>query len=336
MNDSPCCRMNLRWLAIAYLIVFTSSRFSLAQEGAVPERGVAAQPPGVSDKEKFGVAPEDNSREFLRQESVLLKPCEWQFDVGLNYTIFDHRFTDIALPNNIPVPVDSLVRRRLLVMPLQIRYGLTDRIQLFGSLPVGWTNTEVSALNFDSFTNAGGIGDASAGCSCLVHKSCGSSCDPDVIATFGFAAPTSNSDLFAAILGTPQTVLGQGVWAGFWNVLFVHTYDPVVVFYGFGSWHGFTREFEGVPVQPGDQYTYRGGVGFAVNERITLSTMLYGYYITEARVENQRVLGTTQEPVYLRFAVTMLQQSHRICEPFAEIGMTTDAANARFGVTWTF
>ena len=240
------------------------------------------------------------------------------------------------------VPIDSLERRRLLVMPLQVRYGLTDRIQLFAALPVGWTNTETAEINsslpvfYDSFSNAGGLGDVSAGFSYLVHKSCGCSCDPDIVATFGFAAPTSNTDLFGAIFGTPQTTLGQGVWAGFWNVLFIHTYDPVVVFYGFGSWHGFAREFEGIPVRPGDQYTYRGGVGFAVNEHITLSTMLYGYYITNAEVNSRQLPGTSQEPVYLRFAVTMLQPCHRICEPFAEIGMTTDAANARFGVTWTF
>jgi hypothetical protein len=201
---------------------------------------------------------------------------------------------------------------------------------------VGWTNTETSTLGFDSEANDGGLGDVSTGFSWLVHKSCGCSCDPDVVATFGVTAPTSKSNLYQAIYGTPQTALGQGVWAGSWNVLFIHTYDPVVVFYGFGSWHGFTKEFDGIPVRPGDQYTYRGGIGFAVNERITLSTMLYGYYITNAEADNVQVRGTAQEPVYLRFAVTMMQQCHRICEPFAEIGMTTDAANARFGVTWTF
>ena len=32
-------------------------------------------------------------------------------------------------------------------MPLQVRYGLTDRIQLFAALPVGWTNTETAEIS---------------------------------------------------------------------------------------------------------------------------------------------------------------------------------------------
>ena len=99
MNDRPRCRTSLRWLAIACLVVLTPSRHSLAQQGR-HARAAASRLSrlAASDQEKFGVAPEDNSREFLRQESVLLKPCQWQFDIGLNYTIFDHRFTDIVVP----------------------------------------------------------------------------------------------------------------------------------------------------------------------------------------------------------------------------------------------
>jgi hypothetical protein len=64
-------------------------------------------------------------------------------------------------------------------------------------------------------------------------------------------------------------------------VLFVHTVDPVILFYGFGSRHGFTTESEGFQVHPGDQYYYRAGLGFAVNEKLTLSSSLTGWYIAD-------------------------------------------------------
>jgi hypothetical protein len=332
------CKTSLQRLTIACLLLLILAGRSPAQQGALPDPNLASRPPAASDQEKFGLPPDDYSHEFLRQEAILLKPCEWQCDVGLNYTIFDHRYTGILLDNNDPVPVDYLVRRRLLVMPLQLRFGLTDRIQLFAAAPVGWTNAEVSSaqIGVDSSANDGGLGDTNFGFSWQLHKSEGYFYSPDIIATFGAGAPTCKSDLYAAIFGNPQTVLGQGVWAGSWNVLFVHTCDPVVVFYGFGGWHGFAKGFSGHIVRPGDQYSYRGGVGFAVNEHITLSSTLYGYYITEAWIDGQEARGTAQEPVYLRLAVTIAERKNRIVEPFAEIGMSDDAANARFGVTWTF
>jgi hypothetical protein len=335
MDDRSRSRTSIKGAAVACLLVSTLAGRSLAQQGALPDPSpTTATTAAVTDQDKFGLPPEDSSHEFLRQESVLLKPCEWQVDVGLNYTIFDRHYT-VTLPNS--TPTDLRLRNRLLVMPVQIRYGLSDRIQLFGAIPVGWTNSELSTVNVgDSTANDGGVGDTNLGFSWLLHKSQGFGYSPDVVATFGVTAPSSKADLYNAILGSPQTVLGQSVWAGSWNVLFIHTIDPVVVFYGIGGWHPTTKEFSGYNVRPGDQFSYRCGAGFAVNEHVTLSGTLFGYYITESTISGLKVLGTNQEPVYLRFAVTIAQSRQRIVEPFAEIGMTDDAANTRFGVTWTF
>jgi hypothetical protein len=285
-------------------------------------------------RRRWAKRPRTTAVSSSRQESVLLKPGQWQMDVGVNYTIFDHHFTQIQLPDIIPV--DFRDRQRLLVTPLALRYSLTDRLQAFVNVPFGWTNTEISTLGADDFSNTGGIGDTNAGVSWWVHKGCGHSYDPDVIATFGFTAPSGKGNFLAAILGTPQTTLGQGLWAASWNVLFIHTYDPVIVFYGFGSRYPFAREFGGVEVAPGGQYNYQCGVGFAVNERITLSTALIGAYFCKPRVDDQRLAGLIQEPIYLRIACTAASRCQRICEPFVQIGLTPDAANASFGVTWTF
>ena len=183
-------------------------------------------------------------------------------------------------------------------MPLAVRYGLNDRVQLFANAPVGWAGLEVSTEGTDDFFNNGGIGDTSAGATILVQKSDGRSCCPDILATFGFTAPTGRTNGLVGILESPGTSLGQGFWAGYWNVLAIHTYDPVIVFYGVGSRHFFTKDIMGIPAKPGDQYLYQLGTGFGINERITFSTTFIGYYITEASVNNRFVEGTTLEPLY--------------------------------------
>ena len=59
-------------------------------------------------------------------------------------------------------------------------------------------------------------------------------------------------------------------------MLFIQQYDPVVLFYGLGMERSFPHEYVGIEFVPGAQYNYLMGVGFAVNERITLSTRFFG------------------------------------------------------------
>ena len=216
------------------------------------------------------------------------------------------------------------------------RYGISDSLQAFADVPFGWSNTEISYPGFDDFTNQGGIGDMTVGLNWLVHKSCGCSCDPDVVATFSFTAPTANVNPLQGILEPPNTLLGTGFLYGYWNVLFIHTVDPVILFYGFGSRHGFSREFEGFDIHPGDQYYYRAGLGFAVNEKLTLSSSLTGWYITDPYVNGVRIAGLAMEPVTLRFAATIARPCERYIEPFVELGLTPDAPDVRIGLTFTF
>ena len=107
------------------------------------------------------------------------------------------------------------------------------------------------------------------------------------------------------------------------------------MFYGVGSRHTLAGDESGVSVRAGDEFDYRLGVGFAVTERVTLSAAVIGAYITDPQINGRAVPGTNQEPVYLRMAVT-LAQGKRICEPFVQVGMTSDSANTCFGVTWTY
>ena len=118
--------------------------------------------------------------------------------------------------------------------------------------------------------------------------------------------------------------------------MFIHSIDPIVLFYGFGSRHALNREYEGVDIQPGGQYYYRAGLGFAVNERITLSSAVTGCYVTDPYLNGTIIPGLAYEPVSLRFAATIARPCDRLIEPFVELGLTPDAPNARIGITFTY
>jgi hypothetical protein len=287
---------------------------------------------GSSDT-TLGQAPPNNELVFLRRQTVLLAPGEWQFDTGLTYSYYDGE-RPIALTDGGGTVIDvahARVRQRLVAVPLDFRYGWLPGVQLYAGMPVGYTNAEFAFPGFKDTADDGGIGDLRAGASMMLRY--GQRGAPDVILTGGFTAPTGNGSYVTGGI-VPNSQLGQGFWAINANLLFVQTYDPCVIFYGVGYNHRFEDTQLGILVDPGEEVNYQLGVGFAVNSRITLSGAFLGAYLSEVSFNDDRIEGSTLEPMRMRLAVTMSKHC-RIVEPFAEIPMTDDAA-ARIGVVWTF
>lgn len=317
-------------------------RFSKLQEPQPPpseeeerrEGAAAAGENQPNNQQTYGQAPTNNALQFLRDIDVLLAPGAWQFDTGFVYTHF---------ANDFPLPIFNIsgdvvdveeaeVRQRLLFTPLALRYGFTENIQLFAALPTGWSNTQFVAPGASETINAGGIGDLTFGAS--IHLFDGDDMLPDVIGTVGATAPTG--DFNAPIFGTvPGSALGQGFWAYNVQLLAIHRYDPVIVFYGGGYRHLFERSFDGVEVQPGEQANYMLGVGYSMNDRVTLSTTFQGFYLTNTQIDNEDIRGSNLEPLTMRFAATIVRNC-RIIEPFCVIGMTDSAPRANAGIVFTF
>jgi hypothetical protein len=304
-------------------------------------QGAEGQAESIQDAEQLGEEPEQEPLQFLRQVTPLLAPGQWQFDVGVQYL-----FAETLFPSIVGAPAlltETRVRQRLLTVPLELRYGLTQRAQLFVNAPVGWSNTELAYIDFDESTSTGGIADVTAGVTYLLRQ--GSNSRPDIIGTIATTAPTGNAgSLITSSLFNPQSQLGQGFWAVSGNLLVVHTCDPLVIFYGLGARFRFSRDFSDLTdvfpgdqynVNPGEEYSYQLGIGFAVTPRITLSTVLLGGYVVEDRINGDRLELGNLEPIRMRFATTIARPCN-IVEPYANIGMTDDAPDAILGVTWTY
>ena len=220
-------------------------------------------------------------------------------------------------------------------MPIEYRMGLQPRVQGFVGAPIGWSNTQVALDTFEAFQNDGGFGDIDFGLTMQLVEATANK--PYVIANISATAPTGG-DPFTAAAGLAPTApsLGQGFWSITGSLLCIKPYDPIVFFYGIGTERFFEREFLGLEIRPGAQYTYNFGVGFAVNERVTLSTRFIGAYVEELEVNGERRFGTNSEPMSIRLSATISQPCDRLVEPFVEFGITDDAISSFIGVTWTF
>jgi len=297
--------------------------------GALEEDGKGA----IGEAETLGREPVDNSLQFLRADTVLLDPGEAQFDYGMTYSLFDQKIPVLFTSNSGDTVALARFRRREMLVPLEVRFGLTRRIQLFLNAPFGWSNAEFAIGPIEDFENDGGLGDIVFGGTFLMRQ--GNHETSDVILTLAATAPTGQ-DPFGLVTGLAQSgaALGGGTWSLASSMLFVRNYDPVVVFYGFGTRQHFLRKVSGANFRAGGEYNYQMGVGFGVNERITFSTRFSGAYVTETRLGGQRIPGSIREPMVVSLAMTVAKEK-RLIEPFVSFGLTDDTNSVRFGITWT-
>jgi hypothetical protein len=307
----------------------------------------------LATAEKLGKKPEDRSLDFLRTETVLLKPGKYQFDIGVSYSIQERNFPILFRTIDPTNPVDDThvlttdghtlsfsadgarFKSRELEMPLQLRYGLFKRVQVFIAAPVGWSNTEVDLTGRDEFKNDGGIGDISFGATAQLQD--GQADCPYVIGSFVATAPTGGDPFTDAALFSPSApALGNGFWKLGGNLLFIQPMDPVTFFYGTGIRGSFEHEYIGANFEPGLEYTYTFGFGFAINEKVTISSQLFGEYQSRLQVNGQGLEGSSQEPISLQLAATIARPCDRLVEPFVQFGLTDDAVAANIGITWTY
>lgn len=276
---------------------------------------------------RLGEAPEDTSQLFLRGATVLLKPGEMQFDHGLTYSL-----VEVATP--IFLSDGSLsterLRTRQWVVPYSFRFGIKEKVQGFVDVPFGYSLVERADREFDEFTNVFGIGDVSGGVSVLLRRE-KDDC-PDVIGTLSLSIPTGD-DPFG--IGANDPALGIGFWGVSASVSAVKSYDPAVLFGSVGYAHFFSRSFFGNNIQLGELVSYAFGMGWAVNNDVTMSTALIGSYQFDTSVNGVRSPRTSSEPIALRMAVTGSMFKCHIVEPFVRLGLTDSAADVNFGVIIT-
>jgi hypothetical protein len=197
------------------------------------------------------------------------------------------------------------------------------------------------------------VGDSTAGGNFLLRHGYCDECD--IIGTVSFTAPLGHhpfQDIRNPLRPLPTPISGTGFWAVNANLTFIKAYDPAVVFSSIGWSHFFARSFgdgpagpNGAYVTPGEQFNYSLGMGFAINDRLTLSTAFFGSFQTTtvidraftippaATVFEQSVFNL--EPLQVRLALTATIYPWQIVEPFVAFGLNRDAPNADFGITWT-
>lgn len=307
-----------------------SNPAQVAQEtqepGTPPENGTGQQNGNgqVPPEERFGQEQrEDEQREqiFLRRETVLLAPGEFQGEASLTYL----RDRDERTQN---------VRREVSLVP-SLRAGLLiTGLEGSISLPITWAQREFLAGTSQATlrtetTDSFGIGDLRANLKYQVVREHG--LWPDIIASVGFRAPTGEEP---DPRDANAVAIGGGRWETSATLTFVRTFDPAVLFGSIGYTHLFDADIRGVEYSGGSGIDYSFGLGFAINDQITLSGQFFGAYQNEVDVNNRTIPLSSREPMSLRSSLTYRFSRNQYIEPSIIYGINDDATDTVIGLSF--
>lgn len=319
----------------------TAAPMSPASSGPSTD-GAAAGPAGSASATTIGVAPPKEQPEFLRQDSVLLEPGEYQLEFGLAYTLSNSTNT-LSLQQGGAIFAGDVVRtNRLIISTIDVRLGITPDWQGSVVLPFGWSSGQLVFAGADEYSSTGGIGDINVSLTRLLQE--GDMESATIMANFSCSAPTGQSN-FASSVAVPGASLGQGFWTATAGITMVRVFDPLVLFGGIGYQHRFDTEIApNVTLSPGVLASYRFGVGYAINSKITLNGSFSGAYLTEIHINNRRSAGSAREPLQLRLAMTIANREPnsprngkaRTIEPYLTIGLTDVAPDVQMGIGWSY
>ena len=278
-------------------------------------------------EEPLGQPPPDNSLQFLRASTVLLEPGDLQTEYGLFYSLVQNRFVE---PDGFGGLIEVESIERSFVAPFTIRYGLSEDIQLTGTVPIGVSMVEIEGPFFEDRSSLFGVGDIVLGANAVLGK--GNDELPDILGGVNFILPTDNGR--SGISGL-QPALGSGFFGISSNLTAIRSYDPAVFFASIGHSHLFAREMSGGRVQPGEFIDYSFGMSFAINDEVTLNGEVIGGFQFDTEFDGVEIPDSSIEPISLRLSVIRSVTPQYFIEPSLQFGLTEDAGTVQLGVTFT-
>jgi cell division septation protein DedD len=273
---------------------------------------------------------------FLRDQTVLFKRGELQFQFGLNYsqdttvaTCFNADNSSAFCPSGSkPIPK---LHSRSVDTNLNITYGIANELVLSLSIPYGYSEQEADFTSFDVKTPVKhsdqlGIGDVGGSLRYTAWHEKGSR--PGITFNVNAKSTTGDDASFNPATGNNRSGLGTGFWNVGGGVSLTKTFDPVVFF---GSL-GYTATLQDGGVDPGDQISYSFGGGFSLNDRVSVRTAFSGTTLLRTEVDGREIPGSAQDISSIQFSSTIKISKALFVEPFVSFGLTRESGDFTVGL----
>lgn len=274
---------------------------------------------------------EDPPLDFLTGSTVLLSPgtFELEFDMGLRTSRSEYKLTQVGYFQR------SSYSARMFEMGLTARAGLMDRMEGWFRVPVTYSTVEdVSTNEYVRSKSSWDFGDLGFGLQYLILKE--SENIPAVSVSLAASAPTGQKS-YRRLQDTWQDALdnGSGHWALKPGISFVRTVDPAILYGGIEYQYSFERNIDGYDIKPGDGIIGYLGLGFALNEKLSLGSRMSVAHYSELTADGVTVKGSGYDPMDLSFTFSYRAWENFVISPHVTFGLNDDSGAPSVGVRFT-
>lgn len=291
------------------------------------------QPPS-KQKEKQSYGEEDEKEpplDFLTGSTVLLAPGTYELEMGLMY----QHTRNSTLLTNVGYFQRSTYEAKRLETSLSARGGLYDRLE--GSLSIPLTYSYVKDVSTNTYVrdaDSWDIGDTSLSLQYLLLSE--GEEYPATAANIGVIVPTGKKRYYDV---TDRWLDPLNNSSGHWGLSlgtsFVRTLDPAILFGGLSFQHLFPRTIDGYNIKPGWGLNGYFGVGFALNEKLSLGSRLgFGYY-SEMSADGVMIEGSDSEPMDLSFSTSYRATENWVATPQITFNLNADAGASALSLKLT-
>ncbi|MGA7104008.1 MAG: transporter [Candidatus Deferrimicrobiaceae bacterium] len=295
-------------VAFAFSIAAPALGQSAPSEPPLSRDVFVVTPPREAPEKKIYVGPSSDIRTLDTQTGVLSPKGTITIEPSLRYLLSTSDRVAILGFTILPALTVGLIDVRsvdsnTLIGALAIRYGLTNRIELEYKVPYVYRDdtTGTRALNAGSNVeevfnaNGDGLGDMEMSVRAQLNKPGGPG--PFYVAGIRVKANNGKNPFEVPIDNNTGLATELPVGSGFWgvqpSVTVIYPSDPVVFFGSVNYLWNMERTINGSNIDPGDSFGANVGMGFALNEKTSMS-ITYDHSVIGSNTQDGKRLGNSK------------------------------------------
>lgn len=254
----------------------------------------------VQAKEEIGVQEKIKKAYelYLQDQSVTLSKKSWRMSLDISYMSNEKSFLFTQQEN------------RVVQTGVSANYGLTDRIELFGRVPIVYENHTFRDMFSSEKQNLSGtnLGNITLGANVTLFKVKNG---PTITWQTAFLAPTYTGKFL-----TSKSAITTGL-------TIYQDFDPAFLYGGLSG----TKTIDGNQF---DGFGYHAGFGFSLNHRLALGTEINGGYNF-----GQQMFFANREFSQLTGRATFVLSQKDLIQPSVSFGLNENTPDFNLSMQWT-
>jgi hypothetical protein len=280
---------------------------------------------------------------LLKREDIILEKKKLEIEIDVTYSNDTRKeiinkwgsvIVEVEPEKFIEVPIliatFQEIERNSLTIPLILRYGFIKDLEVMIRIPFIYKQEKVTIDSEVKNYKEQGLGDIDLHVQYKILQEKLSI--PELIANLGVKFPTGK-DRYDN-LSKDELPLGTGHWESTLGLTACKTIDPCVIFANIRYTLTWARNEYNKRIDPGDIFEYTIGLGYAINDKLTISGEVSGALIGKDKESREKITNSDANVINLLIGATYILTPKLNLELITSFGLTDDSTD--FVFKWGF